>query len=101
MTVAPESSIFADSAYTDYGIEDDIMDADAIRMMVHRKSNSKRSDLPQIVYLKNCMRKRIETTFSEVKGLFLRKIHAVTFKGFLLKLLLFIMAITLNKLTDN
>jgi hypothetical protein len=29
------------------------------------------------------MRKGIETTFSMLKGLFLRKIHAVTFKGFL------------------
>jgi hypothetical protein len=100
MTVAPESSIFADSAYTDYGIEDDIMDADAIKMMVHRKSNSKRPDEPHIIYLKNYMRKKIETTFSEVKALFLRKIHAVTFKGFLIKVLLFVMATTLNKLTD-
>jgi hypothetical protein len=99
MTVAPESNIFADSAYTDYGIEDDLMDADAIKMMVHRKSNSKRPDKPHIVYLKNCMRKRIETTFSEVKALFLRKIHAVTFKGFLIKVLMFVMATTLNKLT--
>ena len=99
MAFAPESNIFADSAYTDYGIEDDLIDADGVKMMVHRKSNSKRADKPHIVYLKNHMRKRIETTFSEVKALFLRKIHAVTFKGFLIKVLMFVMAITLNKLT--
>jgi len=45
------------------------------------------------------MRKGIETAFSAIKALFLRKIHAVTFKGFLLKLLLFLITFTLNKLT--
>ncbi|PVD50393.1 IS982 family transposase, partial [Terrimonas sp.] len=35
-----------------------------------------------------------------IKGLFLRKIHAVTFKGFLIKLVMFILAFTLNKITD-
>lgn len=44
------------------------------------------------------MRKGIETTFSMTKGLFLRKIHAVTFKGFLLKIVMFIVAFTFNKL---
>ena len=98
LTIPPEISIFADSSYTDCGIEDDIKDADAIKMMVHRKSNSKRPDKPYIIYLKNYMRKRIETTFSEVKALFLRKILAITFKGLLIKVLLFVMATTLNKL---
>jgi hypothetical protein len=42
MTVSPESSIYADSAYTDYTIEDDIMEADLVKLMVQRKSNSKR-----------------------------------------------------------
>ncbi len=92
MTVSAESSIYADSAYTDYTIEDDIMEADLIKLMVQRKSNSKRKDQPWIRFLKLQMRKGIETTFSILKGLFLRKIHAVTFKGFLLKILMFIMA---------
>ncbi|MDE3184977.1 MAG: IS982 family transposase, partial [Bacteroidota bacterium] len=35
---------------------------------------------------------------SMIKGLFLRKIHAVTFKGFLLKLIIFIVAFTFEKL---
>ncbi|HUC81092.1 MAG TPA: IS982 family transposase, partial [Flavisolibacter sp.] len=39
-------------------------------------------------------------SFSMLKALFLRKIHAVTFKGFLLKIMMFIIAFTLNKLTD-
>ena len=44
------------------------------------------------------MRKGIETSFSMIKALFLRKIHAVTFKGFLIKIMLFIVAFTFNKI---
>ena len=98
MTVAPESSIYADSAYTDYTIEDDAKDAEMLRLMIQRKSNSKRKDEPWIRFLKEHMRKGIETTFSMLKGLFLRKIHAVTFKGFLLKIVMFIVGFTFNKL---
>jgi hypothetical protein len=98
MAVAPESNIYGDSAYTDYTIEYDIKEADLIQLMIQRKSNSKRKDEPWIRFLKEQMRKGIETTFSLVKGLFLRKIHAVTFKGFLLKILMFIVGYTFNKL---
>ena len=98
MTVAAESSIYADSAYTDYTVEDDIKEAELVRLMVQRKSNSKRKDEPWIRFLKLQMRKGIETTFSMLKGLFLRKIHAVTFEGFLLKILMFIIGYTFNKL---
>lgn len=98
LTVAPESKIYGDSAYTDYTIEDDLRQADLIELMIQRKRNSKRPDEPWVRFLKLQMRKSIETTFSMLKGLFLRKIHAVTFKGFLLKLLLFIIAFTFNKM---
>ena len=98
MTVAAESNIYADSAYTDYTVEDDMKEADLINMMVQRRSNAKRKDEPWIRFLKEQMRKGIETTFSTLKALFLRKIHAVTFKGFLLKIVMFIVAFTFNKL---
>lgn len=98
MTVAPESKIYGDSAYTDYTIEDNAREADLIELMIQRKSNSKRPDEPWIRFLKLQMRKGIETTFSMLKGLFLKKIHAVTFKGFLLKVLLFIIGFTFNRL---
>lgn len=100
MTVAPESKIYGDSAYTDYTIEDDAREAELIELMIQRKSNSKRPDEPWIRFLKLQMRKGIETTFSQIKGLFLRKIHAVTFKGFLLKIMMFIIGFTFNKLVE-
>jgi hypothetical protein len=98
--VAAESKIYGDSAYTDYQAEDDMRQAELIELMIQRKSNPKRPDEPWLRFIKEQMRKGIETSFSEIKALFLRKIHAVTFKGFLLKLVMFILAFTLNKLTN-
>lgn len=98
LAVAAESKIYGDSAYTDYQVEDDMKESDLIELMIQRKKNSKRPDEPWIRFIKEHMRKGVETCFSEIKALFLRKIHAVTFKGFLLKLGMFILAFTLNKL---
>ncbi len=98
LAVAAESKIYGDAAYTDYQIEDQIKETDMIELMIQRKSNSKRADQPWVAFLKEQMRKGIETSFSEIKALFLRTIHAVTFKGFLIKLVMFILAFTLNKL---
>ncbi|RDC54247.1 IS982 family transposase [Pedobacter chinensis] len=98
MELPAESEVFADSAYTNYEIEDQMMETDQIALRVHRKSNAKRKDSPSAAFIKEYMRKRVETTISEIKGLFLRKLHAVTFKGWLLKITLFIFAFTLNKL---
>lgn len=99
MSVAAESCIYADAAYTDYQAEDDLLEGEHIRLLVARKSNSRRPDSAALAYLKEQMRKGIETAFSSIKALFLRKVHAVTFKGLLIKLMLFLFAFTLNKLT--
>lgn len=101
LALPAESEVYADSAYTNYEIEDQLMDNDQIALKVHRRSNAKRKDSESAAFIKNYMRKRIETTISEIKGLFLRKLHAVTFKGWLLKITLFIFAFTLSKLIPN
>ncbi len=99
LAVALESKIYGDSAYTDYLVEDDMREADLIDLMIQRKKNALRKDEPWIRFIKEYMRKGIETSFSGIKALFLRKIHAVTFEGFLIKLVVFILAFTLNKIT--
>jgi len=99
LSVCPESNIYGDSAYTDYFTEDEMKEMEGIFLQIQRKSNSTRPDEPWTRFLKEQMRKGIETVFSEIKALFLRKIHAVTFKGFLLKVMMFIIAFTFNKLT--
>ncbi|RPD51457.1 IS982 family transposase [Paracnuella aquatica] len=98
LDVAPESCIYMDAGYTDYGAEDDLFDAELIHAMVQRKKNSKRKDAPSINFLKEHMRKQIETDFSCIKAKMLRSIHAVTQNCFLLKVALFVIAFTFDQI---
>lgn len=97
--VAPESSIYMDAGYTDYGSEDDLFAAELIHAKVQRKKNSKRKDEPYISFLKQYLRKQIETDFSQIKAKMLRCIHAVTKQGFLLKVALFVIAFAFDKIS--
>ena len=96
--VAPESTIYMDAGYTDYLSEDDLFEAAGIIARVQRKSNSKRKDEPYVRFLKEYMRKAIETDFSQIKAKMLRCIHAVTKEGFLLKVALFVIAYAFYKI---
>lgn len=89
--------LYADAAYTCYEIEDLLAACEQVEMRVCRKCNSKRKDEPYMAFLKAYYRKRIETTFSGITDFFPKKIHAVTPQGFILKLILFIFAYTLNQ----
>ena len=91
------SELFMDSGYTDYPAEDAAREADRVRFSVCRKRNSKRRDEPAEAAYKVLMRKRIETVFSEITRLFPKRIHAVTLKGFLMKVSFFIIAFTLDR----
>ncbi|MCC5633426.1 IS982 family transposase [Nostoc sphaeroides CHAB 2801] len=97
LNLPPGSEIYADSAYTDYNCEDDLNDSSDITLNVMRKKNSKRQDKPWIKYIKQSIRHDIETVFSAITSLFPKSIHAVTYKGFLLKLQAFIFAFTLKR----
>jgi hypothetical protein len=91
------SELYADSGYTDYEIEDNYKELEQVNLLVSRRSNSKRPDHPAWEFIKKVMRKKIETTFSEITALFPRNIHAVTPQGFILKIVLFIFAFTMDK----
>lgn len=91
------SQLYADSAYTDFEFEDELYDVENIKMMVDRKSNSKRKDAPYTAFLKTQMRKKIESVFSELERYLPNHIHAVTAKGFMLKVFIFLFAFTLDK----
>ncbi len=60
MELPAESEVFADSAYTNYEIEDQLLECDQIALKVRRKSNLKRKDSPSAAFIKEYMRKRIE-----------------------------------------
>jgi len=95
-----EASVYGDSAYTDYKIEDEIFLKQLVLLKIQRKSNSKRKDSKEAVQEKLKMRKRVETTISDIKKMFPRTIHAVTFNGFLIKLILFVFGLQINKITN-
>ena len=95
----PENSqLYGDSGYTCYELEELFYECEQVELRVCRKSNSKRKDEPHQAFLKNYYRKRIETTFSGITNFFPKKIHAVTPQGFILKLILFIFAYTLDQI---
>ena len=91
------SRIYADSGYTNYSIEQMLKDAENIDLLVQRKSNSTKKHAPYLDYLISSMRKKIETTFSEISNFLPKKIHAVTGYGFLLKIVIFIFGYTITR----
>jgi hypothetical protein len=73
-----------------------MLSEDGIKLLAARKKNAKRQHEPWIEYIISNYRKRVETSFSDMKKCFPMSIHAVTDKGFLIKLITFIFAYTLN-----
>jgi hypothetical protein len=88
--------IYADKAYNDYEIEDLLKDVDHIQLLPMRKKNSKRALSPSISFVQSYYRKRVETAGSLIEQLLPKSIHAVTSQGFELKVVLFVIASSLN-----
>lgn len=87
----PEGSRnISDSGYTDYAMEDLMMECENVWHDVIRKSNSKRKEPAYRTFYKNVMRKIIENTFSQITAWIPKRIHATSINGFLLKIKLFI-----------
>jgi len=92
----PGSTIYADRGYNDYDFEDDLRDTDGIAFQPMRKKNSKRPFPPWIRYLQHHYRKMVETAGSLIIQRFPKSIHAVTATGFELKVILFVLAYSIN-----
>lgn len=92
----PEGSqIFADKAYTHYLVEDILDEAD-ILLAPDRKKNSKRPMPPWLHFFLRHYRNQVETAASLIERLLPKSIHAVTAKGFELKVILFVLASSIN-----
>lgn len=98
LALPDESVIYTDKAYTDYEHEDLLKEA-KINLIAQRKANAKRQHSRPLRYIQNYFRKRIETTFSRITSLFPKSIHAVTQRGFQLKIMLFILAYSISLVT--
>ena len=98
MTLPKGAKIYADRAYNDYAYEDLLKEALDIDFIPQRKASSKRKYEGCIDFIREKVRKRIETSFSQIKRLIPRTIKVNTSRGFELKLMNFILAFSFHLL---
>ena len=92
----PEGSIIcADKAYTDYDYED-LLEEVGLHLKAQRKEDSERPLPPWEEFLAKPVRQYIETAFGGLSGLFSKKIHAVTPRGFELKIVWILLAVSIR-----
>ena len=92
----PEDALITgDKAYNDYLLEDLMLEAD-LNLLPLRKDNSHRTLPAWLTYLLSYCRKVVETTGSMIERLLPKHIHAVTARGFELKVALFVLAASFN-----
>ena len=97
LDLLPEgSTIFADKGYTDYDHEDLLQEAGGLHLKAQRKKNSKRPMPLWEEFLGKPIRQYIETVFGRLSDLFAGKIHAVTPRGFELKIVWFLLAFSIQ-----
>lgn len=89
------STIYADAAYTDYEGEDLLAQGPQLYLVAPRKTNAKRTMPACQRYLCHYIRKRVETSFSQITALFARTLRAVTSRCFELKICLSLLAFAL------
>lgn len=89
----PQNSILiGDKAYTDYSLEDDLLNILGITLLPKRKNNLKRQNTNIQNYMISQKRNYIETVFSSIISRMPRSIKARSEKSFYLKILFFIIA---------
>ncbi len=89
------SEIYADKAYNDYTVEDELAEL-GLSFKPIRKRNSKRPEPAWMTHWQTVHRKVIETAGSLIHRLMPRRIHAVTAAGFEMKIVLFVLALSLH-----
>ena len=89
------AKILADKAFNHYQIEDDLASVD-IELAPLRKKNTTRPVPGWETYLRSTYRKCVETVGSEITRRFPKSIHAVTGSGFELKVILFVLAYSID-----
>jgi hypothetical protein len=89
------STIHADKGYTDYHYEDLLKEV-GLHLKAQRKKRSKRPMAAWEEFLSKPTRQYIETVFSNLSALFARRIHAVTPRGFELKIVCFLLAFSIQ-----
>lgn len=92
------STVYADKIYNFYLVEDCLQADGNIDFSPLRKSNSKRPDPAWKRFLQHHYRKIIETSGSLFERLLPKHIHATNSTGFELKVILFVLALSFDRL---
>jgi hypothetical protein len=95
-TLPRGSTIFGDKAYTSEPFEKELFTNKDILLLAERRANSRRGQ--SLIYSRygKKIRKRIETAFSQMVSWLPRRVHAVTNRGFVLKLMMLIAALSVD-----
>jgi hypothetical protein len=92
----PEGAIIcADKGYADYNYEDLLEDV-GLHLKAQRKKRSKRPMPAWEEFLGKPIRQYIETVFSKLSAMFAGRLHAVTPRGFELKIVCFLLAFSIQ-----
>jgi len=94
-----ESVIYADSAYISHKTENQLFGEKKILLLAQRRSNTKHRMSKNVEKIRKRKRKKIETTFSLLQKLLPKSIHAISKKGFELKIINFIITLAIFALT--
>lgn len=92
----PGSRIYADKGYVSGPVEQWLQETAQLEFVPQRCKNARCPRPVAIEYLLDVLRKRVETSFSQITSLFPRHIKAVTTKGFELKILCFLLAFSIQ-----
>lgn len=90
------ADLYSDTAYTDYTEEALLSEERDIHLVYPRKKNSLWPHPGWVEYVCKYTRKRVETTFSRIEAELARHIHAVTPRGFELKVFLTLLAYSIS-----
>ena len=89
------SSLLGDSGFLDTEFEASLLEDAGLRLVVPRRANMKEQLDGCVEYICRLCRKRVETTFSLLTERLARSIHAVTPRGFELKVFLTVLAFSI------
>lgn len=91
-----DATVYADRGYNHDPFEQMLQADGQIEFLPMRRENMKDQFPPWVRYLQHHFRKRIETLGSLIERLLPKSIHAMTPRGFELKVVLFVLAVSIN-----
>lgn len=90
------ATVYGDKSFNDYFVEDELFSGSHVRLLPIRCRGSKRAVPAYVYFVQHHRRKRIETAGSLIERLWPHSIHAVTSRGFELKVVLFVLAYSIT-----